>query len=136
MARYVVEWVCRSRDERDRALPFAVIAHDERGARLAPIDLPLDVVGRQVKVHPDSLRDHLTDWQDKITKPLHIYDRKSERYMSVVPSDPQWLTAACQPTLDENYYYTAIVEHDGHSDVVLDAVVAELQAQYGPQLVS
>lgn len=136
MARYVVEWVSRSREERDRALPFAVIVHDDRGARLAPVDLPMDLVGRRVLLHPDSLRDHLDDWQDKITKPLHIYDRKSERYMPVASTDPQWLAAASQPTLDDNYYCGAIAERDGDGDSVLAAVLAELQAQYGPQLVS
>jgi hypothetical protein len=136
MARYVVEWVCRSREERDRSLPFAVIAHDERGARLAPVDLPVDLVARRVLLHPDSLRDHLTDWQDKLDKPLHVYDRKSERYMPVAPAEPQWLAAACAPTLDDNYYCSPIDERDGDTEQVLASVLAELQAQYAPQLVS
>jgi hypothetical protein len=135
MARYVVEWVCRSREERDHALPFAVIVHDERGARLAPVDLPVDVVARRVRLHPDSLRDHLADWQDKLDKPLHLYDRKSERYMPVAPADPQWLSAACAPTLDDNYYCSPIAERDGAGDAVLAGVLQDLQRQYGPQLV-
>lgn len=135
MARFVIEWVCRSPEEREQALPLLLIGHDARGGRLLPVGLPLDDLARRVRLHPDSLQDHISDWDDKLTTPVHVYDRKSERYVSVAVGDPQWLAGVCQPTLDENYFCTAIEEREGSLDEVLAQVAAELLARYSPQLV-